>query len=67
VRDADLDSVYGRLCREITAAGDDAPLYLARFALLAINALDDAGRAAELVEQARLGTARAAGADVPGG
>ncbi len=67
MKDGELDAVYGRLCREITAAGDDAPLYLARFALLAIGALDDAARAADLVEQARLGAPRAAGGDAPAG
>lgn len=46
--DAELDTVYTRLCNTMTALGEPVtPLYLARFALLAITHVGDA----TLVEQ----------------
>lgn len=40
--DAELDAIYGELCRAVTEAGaSNAPLLLARFALLAIAEIDD--------------------------
>ncbi|CAB3718233.1 hypothetical protein C8K18_111177 [Paraburkholderia sp. GV068] len=53
--DSDLDRVYTALCHTLTAEGEaDAPLYLARLALLCITGLDDAQRALSLIEAARL-------------
>ena len=51
--DAELDAVYTRLCRVMTALGEPAAtLFLARFALLAITHIDDAQAAARLIEGA---------------
>jgi len=53
--DSDLDRVYTALCQTLSAEGEaDAPLYLARLALLCITELDDAQRALSLIEAARL-------------
>jgi hypothetical protein len=53
--DSDLDRVYTALCHTLSAEGEaDAPLYLARLALLCITELDDAQRALSLIEAARL-------------
>jgi len=53
--DSDLDRVYTALCQTLTAEGEaDAPLYLARLALLCITELDDAQQALSLIEAARL-------------
>ncbi|HEX7931976.1 MAG TPA: hypothetical protein VF573_02720 [Paraburkholderia sp.] len=53
--DSDLDRVYTTLCQTLTAEGEaDAPLYLARLALLCLTELDDAQRAVSLIEAARL-------------
>ncbi len=39
--DAELDAVYTRLCKTMTQLGEtNAPLFLARFALLAIGKMD---------------------------
>lgn len=41
--DAELDRAYTHLCRTMTRLGEaDAPLFLARFALLAITRIGDA-------------------------
>ncbi len=49
----ELDEVYGELCRALTRAGpEQAQLLLARFALLAIAALDDAARVRALIGDA---------------
>jgi hypothetical protein len=49
----ELDELYGELCRTLARAGDgQAQLLLARFALLAIGALDDAGRVRALIADA---------------
>lgn len=51
--DSELDTVYTALCKTMTGVGEArAPLYLARFALLAIAALDDAPKALSLIAQA---------------
>jgi hypothetical protein len=40
--DADLDAVYTRLCKTMTQIGEpNASLFLARFALLAIDRMGD--------------------------
>jgi hypothetical protein len=56
--ESELDRIYGDLCREITDVGEsDALVFLARFALLAIEKIDDAEATSTL-----LSAARAAGA-----
>lgn len=41
--DSELDATYTRLCNTMTTLGETvAPLFLARFALLAITHVDDA-------------------------
>jgi hypothetical protein len=51
--DAELDRVYTHLCRTMTALGEaHAPLFLARFALLAVARLGDADAALALVDAA---------------
>ncbi len=53
--DAELDTVYTKLCATLTQLGpDQATLYLARFALLAIVRIGDAAVANELVDAAAL-------------
>lgn len=50
----ELDALYGELCRSLTAAGDArAYLLLARFALLAIGAIDDPVRIRTLIAAAQ--------------
>ncbi len=52
--DEELDGLYTELSRSLTEAGDArAPLMLARFALLAIGALDDPVRIRALLAEAR--------------
>lgn len=51
--DTELDHVYTTLCRTMTQLGEpQSPLFLARFALLAIERLDDAEAALALVAEA---------------
>ncbi len=51
--DADLDLVYTRLCATMTALGEpQANLFLARFALLAIDRIGDRDSALQLVADA---------------
>ena len=51
--DSELDNVYTRLCTTMTALGGaNAALYLARFALLAITHIGDAGVAHGLIDAA---------------
>ena len=59
--DAELDTVYTRLCRTMTDLGEaNSPLFLARFALLAIDRIGNADAALRLIDDAREGmTARA--------
>ncbi|WP_345816321.1 hypothetical protein AAGS40_18985 [Paraburkholderia sp. PREW-6R] len=53
--DSDLDLVYTTLCNALTQQGEgQAPLYLARLAMLCITEFDDAPRALALIEAARL-------------
>ena len=50
----ELDTLYGELCRSLTAAGEArAQLLLARFALLAIGAIDDPVRIRALIAAAQ--------------
>ncbi|QCP53065.1 hypothetical protein FAZ95_28655 [Trinickia violacea] len=50
---SELDAVYTALCKTMTRIGEpDATLFLARFALLAIDALDDAHKAMSLIDAA---------------
>lgn len=49
----ELDAVYTRLCHTITQLGEaQAPLFLARLALLAFERLGDAAQAHALIEAA---------------
>jgi hypothetical protein len=58
--DSDLDAVYTTLCKTLTAEGEaQAPLYLARLALLCVTELNDTQRALSLIEAARLPSASA--------
>ncbi|MDR6382231.1 hypothetical protein [Paraburkholderia caribensis] len=51
--DAELDTVYTRLCRTMTQVGEaNAPMFLARFALLGIERIDDADVSLKLIEAA---------------
>jgi hypothetical protein len=51
--DTELDAVYTRLCKTMTQVGEtDAPLFLARFALLAIDRIGDAEAAQRLIDAA---------------
>lgn len=51
--DADLDTAYADLCRTMTGLGEaQMPLYLARFALLAMVEIGDAAAVARLIAQA---------------
>lgn len=56
MNDADLDALYTRLCRTMTALGEaQAPLYLARFALLAMTQIDDRAVGERLIIEAAAG------------
>ena len=58
MNDSELDAVYTRLCKTMTELGADrSPLFLARFALLAIVELNDAALATRLVDAAAAGKA----------
>lgn len=51
--DTELDAVYTRLCKTMTQLGEaHAPLFLARFAMLAIDRLGDAAVAQQLLDAA---------------
>ncbi|SIO69578.1 hypothetical protein SAMN05444172_5864 [Burkholderia sp. GAS332] len=53
--DSELDLVYTTLCKTLTSEGEaQAPLYLARLALLCMTELDDTQRALSLIEAAKL-------------
>jgi hypothetical protein len=53
--DSDLDLVYTTLCKTLTNEGEaQAPLYLARLAMLCLTELDDPQRGLSLIEAARL-------------
>jgi hypothetical protein len=52
--DSELDAVYTRLCKTMTELGEAAtPLFLARFALLAVERIGDANAAFKLIDAAR--------------
>ena len=54
--DSELDHVYTLLCQTMTAAGETrSPLLLARFALLAMDTIGDAGVIEKLIEDAAAG------------
>ncbi|MFX1676583.1 hypothetical protein PWR63_30760 [Paraburkholderia sp. A2WS-5] len=54
--DSDLDNVYTQLCKTMTQLGEaNAPLFLARFAMLAIDTIDDPTIALSLIENASAG------------
>ena len=56
MNDSELDAVYTRLCKTMTELGAErSPLFLARFALLAIVELGDAAVATRLVDAAAAG------------
>lgn len=58
MNDSELDAVYTRLCKTMTELGvDQSPLFLARFALLAIVELGDPALALRLVDDAAAGKA----------
>ena len=51
--DSERDAVYTSLCRQMTKLGEaQAPLFLARLALLAFERLDDADAAQGLIGDA---------------
>ncbi|KFX65533.1 hypothetical protein [Paraburkholderia fungorum] len=61
--DSELDRVYTTLCTTLTTEGEaQAPLYLARLALLAMTELGDMQRALSLIEAAKLPDASAVSA-----
>ncbi|CAB3786019.1 hypothetical protein LMG28688_02185 [Paraburkholderia caffeinitolerans] len=54
--DSDLDIVYTRLCKTMTELGQpDTLLFLARFAMLAIDKIDDPTVALNLIDDASEG------------
>jgi hypothetical protein len=53
--DADLDAVYTRMCRTMTALGPAlTPLFLARLALLAMTHIDHRETAQRLIADAAM-------------
>jgi hypothetical protein len=53
VIDSELDAIYTHLCKTMTDLGElKALLFLSRFALLAIDRLDDRDAAFQLIEAA---------------
>jgi hypothetical protein len=53
ITDSERDTVYTELCHTMTRIGEvDSPLFLARFALLAIEAIGDASVATRLITEA---------------
>ena len=51
--DSELDAIYSHLCKRMTDLGEpNALLFLSRFALLAIDRLDDGEAAFQLIEAA---------------
>lgn len=60
MNEADLDALYTRMCHTMTALGEaQAPLYLARFALLALTQIDDRATIERLITEAAQGLAPA--------
>lgn len=67
--EGELDNIYTQICRTMTELGEDrAPLFLARLALLAIDAIDDTAAAERLIAEAGegLGSAESAAAALEG-
>jgi hypothetical protein len=59
MNDADLDALYTRICHTMTALGEtQAPLYLARFALLALTEIGDRATGERLINEAAMGLER---------
>ena len=55
MNEVELDEMYGELCRGLDPAGQEqAPLVLARFALLAMHRIADPAVIRDLVRQAML-------------
>ncbi|MBJ9964381.1 hypothetical protein LGM43_13575 [Burkholderia seminalis] len=53
ITDIERDTLYTDLCRTMTRIGEtDAPLFLARFALLSIEAIADPALVARLIADA---------------
>ncbi|MFC0132628.1 hypothetical protein CR105_17025 [Massilia eurypsychrophila] len=53
MQDSELDAVYTRLCKTMTEVGADrSPLFLARFAMLAIIELGEPALAMRLIDAA---------------
>ena len=51
--DTELDAAYTQFCHQMTALGEaQAPLFMARFALLAMTRIGDAAAVKQLVVQA---------------
>jgi hypothetical protein len=58
MNDAELDTVYTRLCKTMTQLGEaKASLFLARFALLAIGEMNDPDASLKLIDEASDGIA----------
>jgi hypothetical protein len=58
MNDHDLDAAYTRLCHTMTALGEpQAPLFLARFALLAMTTIADRATIERMIEDAAAGLA----------
>jgi hypothetical protein len=58
MKDTELDAVYTQLCRTMTELGEDnAQLFLARFALLAIQRIADPEAALQIIGDAAEGMA----------
>ena len=56
MNERELDTVYTHLCKTMTSIGEaDAQLFLARFAMLAIDRIGDAAVAQHLIDQAGKG------------
>ncbi|WP_421377314.1 hypothetical protein ACOCG7_06575 [Paraburkholderia sp. DD10] len=54
--DSDLDIVYTRLCKTLTQLGEpNTSLFLARFAMLAIDKIDDPAAVLSLIGDASEG------------
>ncbi|WP_175776651.1 hypothetical protein [Burkholderia anthina] len=59
--DTERDTLYTDLCRTMTRIGEtDAALFLARFALLAIETIGDAATVTRLIDEASHGLPDAA-------
>lgn len=64
--EAEFDAAYADLCRTMTRLGQaQTPLYLARFAMLAMAEIGDAGKVARLIASAAEGLEPARRQDTP--